>query len=162
VSVPGETARLDIALPEPLAPFAQYCPIRRDGNLIYLSGQVAAVNGQLPVRGRAGAELTLEQAQRAARQCALNALALLRSELGHLDRVAALLKVTVYVSTAPDFLDHHLVADGASSTFVEVLGEAGKHARSAVGAARLPMDSPVEVELTALVRGPAGQPDQRS
>jgi enamine deaminase RidA (YjgF/YER057c/UK114 family) len=155
VSVPAKPARLDLDLPEPLSPFALYRPVRRDGDLLYVSGQVAAVGGQMPMRGRVGAELTLEQAQGAARRCALNVLALLRRELGDLAQVEALLKVTVFVSTAGDFLDHHLVADGASAVFVEALGEAGEHARSAVGAARLPMDSPVEVEATVLVRAPA-------
>jgi enamine deaminase RidA (YjgF/YER057c/UK114 family) len=102
-------------------------------------------------RGRLGAELTLEQGQECARQCALNVLALLQRELGDLDRIREIIKVTVFVATTADFFDHHKVANGASDAFIEYLGERGEHARSAVGVACLPMNTPVEVEATVLV-----------
>ncbi|GAA0977531.1 RidA family protein [Acrocarpospora macrocephala] len=140
-----------LELPEPLEPFARYLPCRWSGAEVHVSGQVAAREGEFPLRGRVGAELTLEQGRAAARQCALNVLAALKRELNDLSRIRALVKVTVFVATGPDFLDHHRVADGASETFLEALGEVGGHARSAVGVARLPMDSPVEVEATVLV-----------
>lgn len=144
------------ALPEPVAPFAHYRPVRRHGDLLYVSGQVAYADGGFPIRGRLGAEVSTVDGQRAARQCALNLLAQADRELGGLDRIDAVLKVTVFVSSGPDFLDHHLVANGASDTFVEMLGVSGEHARSAVGVARLPMDSPVEVEavLSITADGP--------
>lgn len=144
-----------LTLPKPLLPFAQYRPVRWNGDTLYISGQVAAVEGHFPLRGRVGAELTVEQGQQAARQCALNVLALIDRELGGFARVAALVKVTVFVSSGPDFLQQHIVADGASRMFVEALGPIGEHARSALGTSRLPMDSPVEVEATVLVH-PAG------
>ncbi|MFF3669352.1 RidA family protein [Microtetraspora malaysiensis] len=140
-----------LALPEPLVPFARYVPCRWSGDELHVSGQVAAREGEFPLRGRVGAELTLEQGRAAARQCALNVLAALQRELNDLSRIRALVKVTVFVATGPDFLEHHLVADGASEAFIEALGDVGEHARSAVGVARLPMDSPVEIEATALV-----------
>lgn len=146
----------DAPLPAPLKPFAGYLPCRRVGNHIHVSGQVAALEGEFVHRGRVGAELSLEQGRECARQCALNVLALLDRELGDLDRVREIVKVTVFVSSAADFLDHHLVADGASNAFVEYLGGRGEHARSAVGVARLPMDSPVEIDATVLVRDDTG------
>jgi enamine deaminase RidA (YjgF/YER057c/UK114 family) len=154
--VNAEPVASPLTQPSPLLPFAMYRPVRWSGDTLYVSGQVAAVEGHFPLRGRVGAELSLEQGQQAARQCALNVLALVNRELGGLDRIERLVKVTVFVSSAPDFLQHHLVADGASGLFVEALGSAGEHARSALGAPRLPMDSPVEVEATVLVRPEAG------
>ena len=147
-----EPVAAPLTLPKPLRPFAQYQPVLWNGDTLHISGQVAAVEGHFPLRGRVGAELTVEQGQQAARQCALNVLALIDHELGGLDRVEALVKVTVFVASGPDFLQQHIVADGASRAFVEALGPAGEHARSALGAPRLPMDSPVEVEAAVLVR----------
>lgn len=138
-------------LPPPLSPFARYLPCRRNGRQIYVSGQVAALGGTLVRQGRVGDELSLEQGQQCARQCALNVLALLQQELGDLSRVREIIKVTVFVASTTDFLDHHLVADGTSSAFIEYLGERGQHARSAVGVASLPMNSPVEVEAIVLI-----------
>lgn len=131
---------------EAVAPFAKYEPYRLVRDRLYVSGQVAFHRGEFPLRGRVGAELDLVAGRTAARICGLNVLAHAEEALGTLDRVEALLKVTVFVSTAEGFLSHHLVADGASEVFVETLGDAGRHSRSAVGVARLPMDSPVEVE----------------
>lgn len=133
---------------EAVAPFANYQPFRLVRDRLYVSGQVAYHRGEFPLRGRVGAELDLAEGRAAARICGLNVLAHAAQALGTLDRVEALLKVTVFVSTADGFVSHHLVADGASEVFVAMLGDAGRHSRSAVGVARLPMDSPVEVEAT--------------
>lgn len=146
------TSSLQITEGEAVAPFANYRPYRLAGDRLYVSGQVAFRQGEFPLRGRIGAELDLDQGRSAARICGLNVLAHAREALGSLERIDALLKVTVFVSTADGFLSHHLVADGASEVFVEALGEAGQHARSALGVARLPMDSPVEVEAEFAVR----------
>ena len=142
---------------EAVKPFAKYRAHRLDGDHLYISGQVAFADGGFPLRGRVGAELALEEGKKAARVCALNVIAHAEEVLGSLTHVRAVLKITVFVSTAPDFLSHHLVADGASEAFVERLGTAGEHSRSAVGVARLPMDSPVEVEAVLLVDGAAAQ-----
>lgn len=144
-----ETAAADAG--EAVKPFAKYRAYRLHEDQLYISGQVAFRQGDFPLRGRVGAELTLEQGKHAARICALNVLAHAEEILGGLDRVRAVLKITVFVSTAEDFLSHHLVADGASEALVERLGAVGEHSRSAVGVARLPMDSPVEVEAVLLV-----------
>ncbi|MGY4766649.1 RidA family protein [Kribbella sp. CWNU-51] len=140
------------SLPAPVQPFAQYRPLRSHDGLLYISGQVAVVDGAFPHRGRVGAELTLEEGVWCARQCALNVLAAAVAETGSLDRITAVLKLTVFVSGGDGFTDHHLVANGASDTFLEFLGEeTGSHARSAVGVPRLPMDSPVEVEAVLAI-----------
>lgn len=142
---------------EAVKPFAKYRAHRLDGDHLYISGQVAFADGGFPLQGRVGAELTLEEGKRAARICALNVIAHAQEILGSLEHVRAVLKITVFVSTGPDFLAHHLVADGASEAFVQRLGAAGEHSRSAVGVARLPMDSPVEVEAVLLVDGSAAE-----
>ncbi|TDQ00526.1 enamine deaminase RidA (YjgF/YER057c/UK114 family) [Labedaea rhizosphaerae] len=151
VSTPVNPVDAPKPLPSPLAPFARYLPFKRIGRQIHVSGQVAAREGTFVHLGRLGGELTLEQGQECARQCALNVLALLRQELGDLDRVQEILKVTAFVASTTDFRDHHIVANGASSAFIEYLGERGEHARSVVGVACLPMNSPVEVEALVLV-----------
>lgn len=137
---------LGITLPEAPRPAAAYVPVVRAGDLLYTSGQVAADAGTLVASGQVGAEVDLDRAKACARQCALNVLAQLRAELGDLSRVARVVKLTIFVASAEDFTEQHLVANGASELFAEVFGEAGEHARSAVGVARLPLDSPVEVE----------------
>lgn len=151
MSTPVTPASAAAPLPTPLAPYAHYLPLRREGHQIHVSGQVAAFEGTMIQHGRLGAELTLEQGQACARQCALNVLALLQRELGDLDRVREIIKVTVFVATTAEFFDHHKVANGASDALIEYLGERGRHARSAVGVACLPMNTPVEVEATVLV-----------
>jgi enamine deaminase RidA (YjgF/YER057c/UK114 family) len=119
--------------------------------LLVLSGQVAFVGSELMVQGRLGAEIDIEMGQACARQCAINLLGRTKELLGSLDRVAQIVKVTVFVSSAPGFREQHLVANGASQVFREVLGDAGRHARSAVGMAELPLGTPVEVEATIAV-----------
>jgi enamine deaminase RidA (YjgF/YER057c/UK114 family) len=140
-------ADLGLTLPEVVPPLAAYVPAVRTGDLVYTSGQVPMVDGKPARTGKLGAELTADEGKEMARICALNALAVLKSELGDLGRVVRVVKAVVFVASAPDFTGHPQVANGASELLGEVFGEAGRHARSAVGVAALPLDSPVEVEL---------------
>ncbi|MFB4283721.1 MULTISPECIES: RidA family protein [unclassified Nonomuraea] len=142
---------LGLKLPEVPAPVAAYVPAVRTGDLVYTSGQVPLVDGKLARTGKLGADLTTEEGVEMARICALNALAALRSEVGDLSKVVRIVKVVVFVASEPSFTDQPKVGNGASELFGQVLGEAGKHARSAVGVASLPLDAPVEVELIAEV-----------
>lgn len=139
-------AALGLTLPEAPRPAAAYVPVVRTGDLLYTAGQVAADAGTLVASGRVGAEVDLDTARACARQCALNVVAQLAAELGDLGRVARVVKLTVFVASAEDFTEQHLVANGASELVAQVFGYRGLHARSAVGVARLPLDSPVEVE----------------
>jgi enamine deaminase RidA (YjgF/YER057c/UK114 family) len=138
---------LGIALPDVVTPLAAYVPTVRSGGMVYVSGQVPMVEGKIAYTGRLGTNgLSLEDGAQAARRCAINVLAALKAELGELSRVRRIVKVTGFVASEPDFTDQPKVINGASELFVEVFGEAGKHARSAVGMAALPLGVPVEVE----------------
>lgn len=146
-------SELGIELPEPPAPVASYVPAVRTGNLVFVSGQVPFRGGGLPRQGLVGREVSQDEAVEEARWCAINALAQLRAAAGgSLDGVERIVKLTVFVASAPDFRAQPLVANGASDLFVEVFGEAGRHARSAVGVAELPIGAAVEVELVAELR----------
>ncbi|GAC1329062.1 MAG: RidA family protein [Mycobacteriales bacterium] len=134
-------------LPAVTPPLAAYVPAVRTGNLVYTSGQLPLVDGTLAVSGKVGAQVDPEQAAGLARTCALNALAAVRAELGTLSGVRRVVKVVGYVASAPGFTGQPAVVNGASELLAEVFGEAGRHARSAVGVAVLPLDAPVEVEL---------------
>ncbi|GAB3400143.1 RidA family protein [Flindersiella endophytica] len=138
---------LGLQLPPVAAPAAAYVPTVRTGNHVYCSGQVPFVDGKLPATGKVGAEVTPEEAYDLARICALNALAAIKAELGDLSRVTRVVKLLVFVASAPDFSGQPQVGNGASELLAEVFGDAGKHARSAVGVAVLPLDAPVEVEM---------------
>lgn len=138
---------LDIALPNPPAPVASYVPFVVSGNLAFISGQVTIAPDGLKYVGTVGAELTPEDGKAAARLCAVNVLAQLKAAAGgDLDRVKRCVKVTVFVNAVPGFGQHPEVANGASDLFVEVFGDAGRHARAAVGAGSLPRNVAVEVE----------------
>jgi enamine deaminase RidA (YjgF/YER057c/UK114 family) len=137
---------LGIRLPDPATPLAAYVPTVRTGNLVYVSGQVPMVDGKPLHLGRLGADLALEQGVEAAERCAINILAALKGELGELSRIRRIVKLTGFVASAPDFNDQPKVVNGASELFVKVFGDAGKHARSAIGMAALPLGVPVEVE----------------
>ncbi len=139
-----------IELPQVVAPVAAYVPAVRTGNLVYTSGQLPMTSGQLPMTGKVGAEVTAEQAKGLARQCALNALAAIDSLVG-VDAVVRVVKVVGFVASAPGFGGQPGVINGASELFGEVFGDAGAHARSAVGVSELPLDSPVEVEVVVEV-----------
>jgi enamine deaminase RidA (YjgF/YER057c/UK114 family) len=148
----GPEARLrdlGIDLPPAAAPVASYVPVSVAGNLAFVAGQVPLEDGKPMVTGRLGAELETEEGARWARRCGLQVLAALRAELGSLDRVARVVKVTVWVASTDEFTEQPRVANGASDLFVEVFGEAGKHARAAVSAPALPLGAPVEVEVVA-------------
>jgi enamine deaminase RidA (YjgF/YER057c/UK114 family) len=145
-------AALGLSLPEVVTPLAAYVPAVRTGNIVYSAGQLPVVNGQLVATGKVGAEVGAAEAAALARTCALNALAAVASEAGGLDGIKRIVKLTGFVASAPDFTGQPQVVNGASELLLEVLGEAGKHARSAVGMAVLPLDAPVEIELIAEVR----------
>ncbi|HEX6330043.1 MAG TPA: RidA family protein [Actinomycetota bacterium] len=142
---------IGIELPAPPAALASYVPVRMAGDLAFVSGQVPIEAGELLSAGRLGAELSVEQGQQAARRCALQALAALRDELGSLDRVAEIVKLDVFVASAPGFTDQPKVANGASDLFVEVFGDRGRHARAAVGVAELPLGASVELALVVRI-----------
>jgi enamine deaminase RidA (YjgF/YER057c/UK114 family) len=138
--------QLGVDLPAPAAPVAAYVPCVRTGTLVYVSGQVPTVGGQPTHLGRLGEDIGLEAGRAAAHTCAVNVLAALRAELGELAAVRRVVKVTGFVASTPEFTDHPKVINAASELFGEVFGEAGRHARAAVGVAALPLGVPVEVE----------------
>ncbi|GCD97179.1 RidA family protein [Embleya hyalina] len=140
-------AELGLTLPGVVPPVAAYVPAIRTGNHIHTSGQLPMIEGKLPATGKVGAEVTAEEAKELARRCALNALAAVKAELGDLALVRRVVKVVGFVASAPDFTGQPGVINGASELLGEVFGEAGRHARSAVGVAVLPLDAPVEVEI---------------
>ena len=140
-------ADLGLSLPTTPAPLAAYVPAVRFEDLVYTAGQLPLVNGTLRAVGKVGAEVSIEDAAECARIAALNGLAAVADLTGDLDVIRRIVKVVVYVASAPGFTDQPLVANGASGLLQEILGEAGRHARSAVGVAALPLDAPVEVEL---------------
>ena len=139
-------AELGIELPAPVAPLASYLPAVRTGDLVYTSGQLPIVDGTLVVTGKVGAEVSAQDAAGYARTCALNALAAIDALVG-IDAVRRVVKVVGFVASASGFADQPLVVNGASDLLGEVFGEAGRHARSAVGVAELPRNAPVEVEM---------------
>ena len=139
-------AKLGIELPAAAKSVANYVPVVESGNLILTSGQLPLAEGKLVATGLVGRDLDVATGVLAARQCALNVLAQTQAALGGLDRVGRIVKITVFVASAPDFTEQHLVANGASDLLVAVFGERGKHARSAVGVTALPMNAPVEIE----------------
>ena len=148
MSTPEERlAELGLAVPEVPKPVAVYVPAVRNGNHVYTSGQLPMRSGELMKTGKVGGEVTPEEAAECAQQCALNALAAVKSQIGDLGAIKRIVKVVCFVASTPDFTGQPAVANGASHLFGEVFGDAGVHARSAVGVPVLPLDSPVEVEL---------------
>ncbi|HEX6325063.1 MAG TPA: RidA family protein [Jiangellaceae bacterium] len=140
-------AEMGETVPEVAAPVAAYVPTVRTGPYVYVSGQVPRRGDDLMFTGKVGAEVTLEQAVACARQCALNAIAAVKAEVGELSAVKRVVKVVGFVASAPDFTDQPQVINGASELLGTAFGSAGQHARSAVGVAALPLDVPVEVEM---------------
>ena len=149
--VSARLKELGIELPRPAAPAANYVPYVQTGNLILTAGQLPLSDGHLLFTGLLGRELDATAGQSAARQCAINILAQLQAATGDLDKIGRLLKITVFVASTPEFITQHLVANGASDLFAAVFGDKGKHARSAVGVASLPLNAPVEIEAIAEV-----------
>ena len=144
-------ASLGLTLPAVPTPVAAYLPATRFDDLVFTSGQLPTVDGALVATGRVGAEVSPEEAYACARTAALNGLAAVADHTGDLDVITRVIKVVVYVASAPGFAGQPQVANGASELLFDVLGEAGRHARSAVGVASLPLNAPVEVELVVEV-----------
>lgn len=146
-AIDARLAELGISIPPVTKPVAAYVPAMTSGNLVFTAGQLPFVDGALPATGKVGAEVAADDAAGYARTAVLNALAAAQSVIGSLDRVTRVVKVVVFVASTPDFSGQPAVANGASTVLGEIFGEAGAHARSAVGVAVLPLDAPVEVEL---------------
>jgi len=143
--IDGRLKELGIELPIATKPVANFVPCVQTGNTLFVSGQVTAWNGAYRHIGKVGAEITLEEGQKAARVCALNVLVQARAHLGDLDRITRIVMVQGFVNAVPDFTEHPKVVNGASDLFVQVFGEAGKHARFALGVGSLPFNVAVEV-----------------
>lgn len=150
MSIEAKLAELGLVLPQPAAPVAAYVPVVIAGGLAHVSGQVSLVDGQL-LKGRLGDDLSLEDGVRAAQACGLMILAQLKAALGSLDRVERVVKLGAFVNCTADFTDQPKVANGASELMVAVFGEAGKHARSAVGVPALPLGVAVEIDAIVAV-----------
>ena len=150
MSTPEERlAELGLEIPEVAAPVAAYVPAVRSGNQVFTAGQLPLRSGELLATGKVGAGVTEEEAYACAQQCALNAIAAINAEVGDLSLVKRIVKVVVFVASAPGYTGQPKVANGASELLGEVFGDAGVHARSAVGVAALPLGAPVEVEVLA-------------
>lgn len=144
-------AELGLSLPAVAAPVAAYLPAVRFGDLVFSSGQLPSVAGELQAVGKVGAEVSPEVAADCARTAALNAVAAVAAEVGDIDAIVRVVKVVIFVASAPRFTGQPQVGNGASQLLQDVFGDAGRHARSAVGVAVLPLDAPVEVELIVVV-----------
>jgi enamine deaminase RidA (YjgF/YER057c/UK114 family) len=150
-AVEDRLAELGLTVPEVAAPVATYVPAVRSGSQVFTSGQLPMRSGQLMMTGKVGAEVSPEDAVACAQQCALNAIAAVKAQIGDLDQVKRIVKVVCFVASAPEFTAQPQVANGASELLGTAFGEAGVHARSAVGVAVLPLDAPVEVEIVVEV-----------
>jgi enamine deaminase RidA (YjgF/YER057c/UK114 family) len=147
MSYENKLKELGLTLPAPPKPVATYIPAVRAGDLLFLSGVLPSRDGQLIMTGKLGQALSIEQGMEAAKAALLNALAIIRSEVGSLDKVTRIVKMVGHIASAQGFTDQPQVLNGASDLLVAVFGEAGRHARVAVGAAELPREAPVEIEL---------------
>ncbi len=154
MSIEARLTELGIILPAPAAPVASYAPAVEANGLLHISGQIALADGQL-MTGRLGDTVNLDYGIRAARACGLNLVAQMKAALGSLDRVERIVKLGAFISSASDFTDQAKVANGASDLMFEIFGEAGRHARSAVGVPVLPLNSAVEIDAIVQVRAAA-------
>jgi enamine deaminase RidA (YjgF/YER057c/UK114 family) len=152
MSFEARIKELDLTIPEPPRPVANYVLAVQAGNLVFVSGQLPMVSGQLLMNGKLGRDLSIEQGQEAARQALLNILAAVRSLTGTLDAITRIVKLNGWVASAEGFDNQPQVVNGASLMLEEIFGEAGKHARAAIGVAELPLGAPVELELIVEVR----------
>jgi len=141
----------NLILPEVPKPVAAYIPAKQTGNLVFTAGQLPMVNGELISKGLLGQDVEIDEAKNAARICTLNALAAIKGVIGDLDRIKQIVRVVGYVASVPTFTQQPAVVNGASELLLEIFGENGKHARSAVGMAVLPLNASVEIELTVEV-----------
>ena len=149
--VRGKLAELGLSLPVPAKPVAAYVPAIRTGNLVFTAGQLPLVDGAIPVTGKVGDKVSVEDAKKFAQICALNALAAVET-VSDVNKIVRVVRVVGYVNGISGFVSQPAVVNGASELFLHIWGEAGKHARSAIGVAELPLDAPVEVELTVEVK----------
>ncbi|MGC5076865.1 RidA family protein [Agrococcus sp. DT81.2] len=149
MSIAQRIRDLGFELPAVVPPVASYVPAVASGRLVFTSGQLPMVDGALPRTGKVGGEVSADEATADARQCALNALAAIDAEIGSLDRITRIVKVVGFVASAEGFHGQPGVINGASNLLGEIFGDAGRHARSAVGVAELPLGAPVEVEVIA-------------
>jgi enamine deaminase RidA (YjgF/YER057c/UK114 family) len=152
MSIDNRLAELGITLPTPAAPVASYVPAVEQGGLLHISGQISVGEDGNLILGRLGEDMNLERGTEAARRCGIMLLAQMQAALGSLDRVQRIVKLGAFVNSAPDFTDQPKVANGASELMQEVFGEAGRHARSAVGVAVLPLGVAVEVDAIVAVK----------
>ena len=149
--VESKLSELKLSLPDAPKPVAAYIPAKQTGNLVFTAGQLPMVNGELISKGLLGQDVEIDEANKAARICTLNALAAIKGVIGDLDRVKQVVRVVGYVASVPTFTQQPAVVNGASELLLEIFGENGKHARSAVGMAVLPLNASVEIELTVEV-----------
>ena len=147
-NVENKLKQIGLNLPEAPKPVAAYVPAKQVGKLVFTAGQLPMVSGELISKGLLGKDVEVEEANKAARICTLNALAAIKSIIGDLDRIKQIVRVVGYVASVPTFTQQPAVVNGASELLLEIFGEAGKHARSAVGMAVLPLNASVEIELT--------------
>jgi len=145
--VRGKLAKLGLKLPEAAKPVAAYVPAIRTGNLVFTAGQLPLVDGAIPMTGKVGDKVSVEDAKKLAQVCALNALAAVET-VADVNKIVRVVRLVGYVNGTAGFVSQPAVVNGASELFLHIWGEAGKHARSAIGVAELPLDAPVEVELT--------------
>jgi enamine deaminase RidA (YjgF/YER057c/UK114 family) len=146
-SFDAQLAALGLVLPTPPKPVAAYIPVVQTGDLLFLSGMIPLRDGTLAMAGKLGKDLSLEQGYEAAKLCVLNALAVIREEIGTLDRVHQVVRMVGYVASTEEFIQQPAVINGASDLLVKLFGDAGRHARVAIGAPSLPLNAPVEIEL---------------
>ena len=151
MSYEQKLTQLGLELPAPPKPVANYVPVVRTGDLLFLSGVLPSRDGQLIMTGKLGQNLSIDQGMEAARVAVLNGLSIIRQEAGSLDRVKRIVKMVGHIASAPGFTDQPQVLNGASDLLVSLFGDAGRHARVAVGAAELPRQAPVEIELIVQV-----------
>jgi len=147
-SIESSIKQLGLELPDAPKPVAAYIPAKQTGKLVFTAGQLPMVNGELISKGLLGQDVEIDEANKAARICALNALAAIKGVIGDLDRIKQIVRVVGYVASVPTFTQQPAVVNGASELLLEIFGENGKHARSAVGMAVLPLNASVEIELT--------------
>ena len=152
MEIENKLRELGLELPQPPTPAGTYIGCVQVEHLLFLGGNIGRINGELKYRGKVGAEVTIEQAYQAARNCALNHLAVLKRELGDLDRVERIVKVIGYVNVADGFFELPKVVNGESDLLVQLWGERGQHTRAAIGVAALSQNAPVECELTVRIR----------
>lgn len=139
---------LGITLPVPPKPAGSYIPVVRSGNLVFVSGQIPMQDGKVMFTGKVPTERTVEEAQQAAKLCAVNILAQLKANIGSLDKISRIVRVSGFVNAAQDFAEHPKIINAASDLFFEIFGENGKHSRIAVGVSSLPLNSTVEIDMT--------------